>query len=155
MGDWMTVRIVGICKPAEVRELHRRVYFNLRSPNADYGEFGPLSSCGGLCGLPMWAKESFDVTGNCAERGYDAESVAEHLRKIVTTTPSLSCKVHCGGSYESTECVATVTCMKGEVVVGEPEVKELGEIPEGQMMDNFNRMMIEQSEAGAKKDMEI
>lgn len=83
-----------------------------------------------LCGLGRWVPASggdINAVGNLSERNYDVDSVASTLRDLAVVAPSLRLKVHCGGSYESTECVATVTVQDQVVTVGDPEVAEVGD----------------------------
>jgi hypothetical protein len=78
-----------------------------------------------------------NFTGNLGERGYGPESVAEELERIAAVCPSLKVKVHCGGDYETLDCVATVSLESGKAKVGDPEVQTIGPIPDGQMMQGF------------------
>jgi hypothetical protein len=132
MGNWIRVNIVGTCAEAEIDALQAAI-----TPTRDYDNFGPLSSACGLAGLPMWALKTFNVVGNLAERGYDAESVAEHLESIVERVPSLECMVHVGADYESEKCVATVVAGSGKVTVVDPVVKSIGEIPAAQSVGHL------------------
>lgn len=132
MGDWMTIRIVGTCDPAEVNALEEAI-----TVDADYKQFHCLCGGLGLAGLPMWAHANIDAVGNCAERNYDANSVRKTLEDLAKKVPSLAVKVHCGGEHESQDCVATVTLKDGVATIGPAEVKEIGEVSESQMMENF------------------
>lgn len=119
MGNWMTVNLRGslAAEDVEAASLHLRV-------KDDYSNFRPLSiGLSGLCGLGDWVRQNINADGNLAERDYSVESVADNLREIVAVAPSLELKVHCGGDYESTNCVATITVSRGEVTVGDPEVE--------------------------------
>jgi hypothetical protein len=88
---------------------------------------------GGMAGLPMWAMENISVVGNLAERGYGEESVAETLEDIAKTVPDLAVKVHLGGDYETSECVATIALENGKASVGPPEREKIPDTPEAQM----------------------
>ena len=126
MGNWCTVSLRGTLAKDDVAAVREFV-----TAKDDYSNFHCLTgSIAGLAGLGMWPAEEIHADGNLAERNYDAESVAEVLREIVKIAPSLSLKVHCGGDYESTECVATVTAENGEVVVGKPEVETVSGVSE-------------------------
>lgn len=132
MGNWRRVQIIGTCDESDVRPL--RVALD---PGRDYSNFHPLV-CGGICGLPNWAKPEIAVVGNLAERGYDADSVAETLTDLAKTAPSLRVKVHCGSDYEDAPCTATVTLGEdGVAIVGPPEVEAIPDLDEGQMHRNM------------------
>jgi hypothetical protein len=121
MGNWMTVKIVGTCDKGDVPALRQAI-----DPGADYENFHCLSYVKySIASLPMWADEKINVMGNLAESDYNSEGVAEALDEIATCVSSLNVKVHCGGAYESKDCVATVTLASGKVTIGEPEVKTL------------------------------
>ena len=134
MGNWRTVTIRGHIDPAEAAELRRSLTIDLRDPNADWDAFGPLTITEGLVGLGDWVSADIDTGGNLAERDYDVDDVADHLRKVVTIAPSAELKVHCGDEWESKTCVATITVSGGRVEVGPPEVVEVTGVPEGQAM---------------------
>lgn len=130
MGDWMTVNIVGTIDPADVAAAREFVEIG-----GDIKEWGRRFHClcytgMSLCGLGRWIPEAggeISVVGNLSERNYGVEDVASTLRDLVAVAPSLRLKVHCGGEYESTDCVATVTVEDQMVTVGEPEVAKVGE----------------------------
>lgn len=130
MGDWMTVTIVGTIDPADVTAARAYVNIGERDEGADWDRFHCLCYCGpSLCGLGMWIPivgGDIYAVGNLSERNYDPDDVAKVLRELALVAPSLELKVHCGGSYESTTCVATVTLTKGEVFVGYPEIPVVG-----------------------------
>ena len=132
MGNWRTVQIIGTCSSKDVPNLREHL-----TVDNDYSNFHCLSSTGGICGLPNWAREHFDVIGNLAERDYSPEDVAEQLEKMVQDVPSLTVKVHCGGDYEDKKCVATVTVADGKVTIGDPEIEEVPEISQEQMKANL------------------
>lgn len=129
MGDWMTVSMRGTLAPEEVPAAET---FLTLLP--DWSNFGPLSYGPGLCGLGRWAQPLIEADGNVAERDYSPEDVAETLTELVAVCPSLRLKVHYGGSYESTACVATVTVLDGAVTVGAPEVAVLPGVDTGLAM---------------------
>lgn len=129
MGNWRTVTIIGTCSQEDVRRLADAI-----EVDADYANFHCLSAAGGLCGLPSWAATTIHVTGNLAERDYSVEAVAEQLKLLAWAAPSLAVKVHCGGDYEDTVCVATITVKHKDVAIGPPEVDGIEAIPEGQMV---------------------
>lgn len=124
MGNWCTVNLRGSLAKEDVPKVIKFV-----TVLPDYSNFNCLSgSLQGLAGLGMWPAEEIHADGNLAERNYGEESVAETLREIVAIAPSLSLKVHCGGEYESTKCIATVTAENGVVLCGDPEVETVESI---------------------------
>lgn len=126
MGNWMTVQIVGTVAAADLPALRRWV-----RTEGDWDRFHPLCYFGpSLCGLGDWTAETMDTVGNLAERDYSAQDVADALRQAVALAPSLNLKVHCGGDYESSDVVATVTAVDRVVTVGEPEKATLPEVDE-------------------------
>ena len=136
MGNWMTVQIIGSCAKDDVPALTKEVKYDLHDINIDQ-EFYCLTSCGGLCGLPLWPAEAINAVGNCAERDYTPESVKSNLEAFAKIAPSLEVKVHCGGDYETKEVIATVTLEKGKATIGKPEIENLPNPPEGQMAANL------------------
>lgn len=137
MGNWMTVSLSGSVAPEDLAALSEWVNIG-----DDWGKFHPLCNPGpSICGLGNWTRTEINTSGNCAERNYDAESVAEALRDAIKVAPSLALKVHCGGDYESKDCVATVTVLNGEVSVGPAEVEKVTGISEGEMGFRLGRMV--------------
>lgn len=118
MGNWRTVRIIGKVAQSEVKALKEAC-----TPNEKHENYHCLSIEEGLCGLGDWVDEEMDVGGNLAERNFDVEDVASVLEELVKAAPSMSLKVHCGGDYEDTKCVATITVRDNKVEIGEPEVE--------------------------------
>jgi hypothetical protein len=51
----------------------------------------------------------------------------------VVLAPSMLLKVHCGGEWESEECVATISVGEGLVVTGKPERDTVAEPSVAQM----------------------
>jgi len=122
MGNWRTVQIEGSIAAEDVPAA--RAFVNT---GEDWDRFHPLCNYGpSLCGLGDWVGETVRAVGNLSERDYSVEAVADTLRKMAVYVPSLRLKVHCGGEYESTDCVATLTVLDGEVTVGPPEVTTVG-----------------------------
>jgi hypothetical protein len=116
MGNWRTVNLRGTLAPEDVAAVKAFV-----AVDATYSHFHCLSGGAGLAGLGDWAHEEIHADGNLAERDYSPQDVAETLREIVALAPSLALTVHCGGDYEDSKCIATVTVANGVVSVGEPE----------------------------------
>jgi hypothetical protein len=138
MGNWRTVNITGSVDPAGVPVLRARLTYDMCGD--DFGAFGPLSfdpSTPGLCSLGDWVRPVVSACGNLAERDYTVADVAAVLVELAALAPSLRLKVHCGGDWESTACVATITVENGGVTVGPPEVAEVRPAGEGQAMARF------------------
>lgn len=123
MGNWRTVMIDGTCDPAEVVPLRAWLTFDWRNSAYGEGSQGPLGIGidGSLFGLNNWIAPKMTVSGNLSERDFTVEDVAEHLREALAVAPSLRVKIHCGGDWESDDCVATITAADGTVTVGSPE----------------------------------
>ena len=133
MGNWRTVRIIGTCNADEVAPLREELmsYERIRRlPVSQWGDFhcGPLTISNGIMGLGDWTGERIDAHGNLFERDYSVEEVAWQLTELAKVAPSLAVKVHCGGDYEDTRCVATITLQDGAATIGEPEVKDVGDL---------------------------
>lgn len=137
MGNWRRVSVIGTCDVGEVAALRNRVIANMKT----FENFGPLSSYGGLAGLPMWALPTFSVVGNLAERGYGEEEVAEHLEELAKVAPSLRCVVHIGDHYESETCVASVALSEGAATILEPQAERVEDIPKAQMREHLSRAL--------------
>jgi hypothetical protein len=137
MGNWRTVTLKGTVPADEVEPLRDSVRYDYMSDDAgEHEKYGPLaySPRGSLCGLGGWPSETVDSGGNCFERDFDVEDIAEHLRRLVKVAPGMSLKVHCGGDWEDEKCVATVTVADGVVTVGEPEVAAVHGVPQAESM---------------------
>lgn len=128
MGNWRTVNIVGTIDPDEVAAV--RAHLRLKPDGAG---FGPLTITGGLCGLGDWPAAEVDVCGNLAERNYSVHDVYDALWALVNIAPSVNLRVHCGGDYESEECVATITAADGLVFEHDPEVATVSGVGLGTM----------------------
>jgi|SRR5690606_6725125 hypothetical protein len=135
MGNWRTVHIDGSIDQSQVDAARKACLHDWES-NADDQPYHALSysKTPSLCGLHEWPATRINVVGNCAERDYSVEDVAEALREVQKAAPSLQAKVHCGGDYENKACVATITVAAGQVTVGTPEVREIPEINQDLMM---------------------
>jgi len=139
MGNWRRVNIVGTIEGDGEAQ---RLFDWLREPGEYMPKnFGPLSN-GGVCGLPTWPSKRFDEVGNLAERDFDAADVLAHLREMSAVAPSLECKVHLGGDYESDECVDTVTFRQGSGWVGQPEIAKIRPLSMGTMQANLARQLM-------------
>lgn len=139
MGNWRRVQIIGrVGDPTDGMNLHRLLSYDYRDPHYDWDLFGPLVHTGGLVGLPNFGRRAeFAVAGNLAERDYDVESVADHLRKLVAACPSLECMIHVGDENEADTVEATVTAKDGVVEVVAPMATSIPDISEDQVRDNF------------------
>lgn len=143
MGNWRTVNVTGTMSAQ-----HAAALLGLLDKGPDYDNDGIPEGAEclafsrarpGLCGLGDWPAEHMNRTGNLSERDYTVEDVATALRVLVHYAPSMLLKVHCGGEYESLECVATVSVGEGLVATGKPEIENLDEIPSGQQLGNLLR----------------
>lgn len=126
MGNWRKIYITGTCPKEEVELLRERItykYPDFRKPmEVTLNEertyvSGPLLYSAGVCGLPLWPAEEIQAIGNCFERDYSVEDIAEHLKRLIGASPGLKLKIHCGGEYESSECVATVMVLHQHVSI--------------------------------------
>jgi len=129
MGNWRTVNITGtIARQSEVDALRDYLDYGPDCESGDYAHFGPLSfnaARPSLCGVGDWPALQISRRGNLAERDYSVEDVAGTLRELVRIAPSMLLKVHCGGDWESDECIATISVGEGIVAVGAPEVETI------------------------------
>lgn len=129
MGNWTTVNMHGVCSKKDLPKLKEAVCIG-----NDWERFGCLSHSGNsICGLGAWPAETINAIGNLSERDYGAEDVKNELQALADACPSLEMKVHIGGDYESKKCIATVTCTKGRVTLGKPEIETLADIPADQI----------------------
>ena len=131
MGNWTTVHIKGTCKNKDIQKLKKAL-----DPGKNYENFHCLV-CGGICGLPNWARESIDVVGNLAERDYSSNDVANQLKELSKIAPSLSVDIHCGGDYESKDCVNTIRLKNGKIKILPPQEKQIPEISLENMKANL------------------
>jgi hypothetical protein len=135
MGNWRTVNLVGTLSTEDAKKVHD--YLEL---NYQHNDWNCLHN-GGIYGLPNWGETIIDCVGNLAERNYDAEDILEELEKIAIFAPSLSIIVHCGGNYESNECVSSIVFNQGKGEIVEPLIDKIGEIPSSQIGDNFKKQL--------------
>lgn len=136
MGNWRTVVVIGTVDKSEVEALQQRVTYT----DADWNNFGPLSynpQRPSLFGLCYWVGPTIVAAGNLAERDYSVERVADELTKFLAIAPSLNLKVHCGGDWESEQCIATITVEDGVVEIGKPEVTSVHGVSEGESIGRF------------------
>lgn len=141
MGNWRSVEIVGTC--GDVAALKAAI-----TVNDDYSNFHCLSDTRSLSGLGDWSGEQIHAKGNLAERDYTIEDVAEQLNELWKIVPSLDIKIHCGGDYEDKECINTILMRDGMVVIGEPEIEEISELSDAEMVYNLKRALTNQLQNG-------
>ncbi len=146
MGNWRTINIVGSIPTDELEAARKTCFYDyMNFDNVPKG-FQEHALCYGssigLCGIGRWPDDQMNVTGNCFERDYDVEMVADALRIVVKAAPGARIKIHCGDDYEKLNCVATITYDGGEVVVGDPEIETLREIGEEVIRDRFARNLL-------------
>jgi hypothetical protein len=145
MGNWRTVNVTGTMSAAGAAALRAWLGYTYEPGDAALDHFGPLSfslDSPSLCGLGDWPAEQVSRCGNLAERDYSVQDVADELRKLVHIAPSMLLKVHCGGEYESGECVATISVGEGVVAIGGPERETVDGPSEAQILGNFARNLL-------------
>lgn len=111
MGNWRTVHIDGSIDESQVKAARDACLYDWDFDAQDNDDLPHALSYGktpSLCGLHEWPASRINVVGNLYERDCGVDSVAEALRHVAKAAPSLRVKVHCGGEYESTNCVATI-----------------------------------------------
>ena len=147
MGNWRTVQMTGTMSPDHAAKLRDLLDWR------DYGYADHEPPCGtdclsfssvmpGLAGLGAWPAAEVNRCGNLHERDYSVEDVATALRALVHEAPSMLLKVHCGGDWESQECVATISVGEGLVVVGKPERETIEGPPAAQIQENLMRNLL-------------
>lgn len=143
MGNWRTVHIDGTIDHEQVDAARKACLHNWES-DADDQPYHALSygEQPSLCGLHEWPSARINAVGNCAERDFSVEDVAEALRIVQQAAPSLRVKVHCGGDYEDKTCVATINVTETGVSVDPPEVSEIPEISQAQIMGRLFAALI-------------
>lgn len=141
MGNWMTVNMTGTMTEHDAAALRDYLGYSFQARNDPAtARFGPLSFSRdkpSICGLGDWPAPKVARAGNLAERDFTVDDVAGHLRELTAVAGSMMLTVHCGGDYESLGCTATIRTGEGLVAVGKPEVEQLAEIGDAQMMLNF------------------
>lgn len=144
VGNWMTVNMAGTMSAEHALRLHAALDtgdgFEPACEEAFCLAFSSMRP--GLCGLGAWPAETVSRCGNLHERDYSVRDVAKALEALVHIAPSMLLKVHCGGEYESGECVATISVGEGLVVVGPPEVATIEAPSDDQMMGNLLRNLL-------------
>ena len=139
MGNWRTVNMTGTIAEAEIPALREQLSYSY-NPDAGWDRFGPLSfstDSPSLCGLNNWVRPVVNAVGNLAERDYSPEDVRAELEKLLTIAPSMLLVVHCGGDWESDECVATIRTGEGLAVLLPPEVESVSGPGTAQMQANL------------------
>lgn len=139
MGNWRTVSMTGMIAAAETGPLREELGYSVRR-NTGFDRFGPLSfdiDSPSLCGLNDWVAATVNRCGNLAERGYTPEDVRAELERLLRIAPSMMLVVHCGGDYESLDCVATIGTGEGLAVLLPPEVAKIEGISDEQARHNL------------------
>ncbi len=148
MGNWRTVHITGTMSKQDAIAVYEYLgyrdyrYRQPRDPAIEH--FGPLSfnrDSPSVYGLNAWPAPEMDRIGNLAERNYDIKDVVDALRELLPIAGSMLLKVHCGGDHETRTCVATIYVGEGLVAIGKPEVEEIGDISEEQVLTNLYRAL--------------
>jgi hypothetical protein len=144
VGNWRTVNITGTIAEAEIPALRGRLGYSHRRGWLSEQNFGPLSfdtDQPSLCGLNDWVRPKVSAIGNLAERDYAPRDVRDELEELLEIAPSMMLVIHCGGDWESDECVATIRTGEGLAVLLPPEVKQIMGIPGGQAEGNLLRVL--------------
>lgn len=146
MGNWRTVHIEGECPADQVAALKERLCVDYMEDG--FERWGPLSWSprGSLCGLNDWVSTDIDTVGNLAERDYSPEDVADELRELVKLAPGLTLQVHCGGDWESVDCVATIYVggpgFEGEVLVEAPAIEVIRKVTQDESASRVDHALI-------------
>lgn len=149
MGNWRSVQVEGRVNASEATEMVQRLTVDLMKipleeyEDARYDTLFPLTFNAvkpSLCGLTQWVYPDGRIAGigNLAERDYGLDDVRQALTMLAKEFPTLDMKLHAGGDWEDKKCVATFTVKDRTVTQGEPEIEEVGEVSEADMM---NRLM--------------
>jgi hypothetical protein len=140
----MTVNVVGTMTEDDAAKLRELLdYGDVMSDrfgevfSEPYACLSYSSHSPGLCGLGAWPAAEMNACGNLAERDFTVEDVAGGLRALVHHAPSMLLKVHCGGDYESDQCVATILAGEGLVAIRPPQQPSVAAAPLEQMIDNL------------------
>lgn len=141
VGNWRTVQVTGTMSERDAVALRQYLGYSHRfitsgeARDPAWDHFGPLSfnrDQPSLCGLNDWPAARVARSGNLAERDYDVDDVGECLSELVKVAPSMLLVVHCGGDYESLDCVATIRVGEGLVAAVPPEVERIDPMGDGQ-----------------------
>lgn len=149
MGNWRTVNVTGTMSAEDAQALREYLgypgyWHSDRYDHPAWKHFGPLSFCRdqpSLAGIGDWPAPEVNRAGNLAERGYSVEDVAETLRDLLGIAGTMLLTVHCGGDYETLDCVATIRVGEGIAAVGKPEVERLQSMSDEQMELNVIRAL--------------
>ena len=144
MGNWRTVNITGTMSEKDATALRGRLGYSLDRNDPAIDQFGPLSfdrDKPSICGINDWPRPVVNARGNLAERGYTPEDVRGELEKLLRIAPTMMLIVHCGGDYESDECVATIRTGEGLAVLGPPEVERIEPMSDDQARLNMLRAL--------------
>lgn len=142
MGNWRTVNITGTITESDIPALRERLGYSHRRGFLSEQQFGPLSfniDRPSLCGINDWVRPQVSAVGNLAERDYTPEDVRAELQELLAIAPSMMLVVHCGGDWESEECVATIRTGEGLAVLLPPEVERVEPVSDAQAGFNLMR----------------
>lgn len=135
MGNWRRVWMVGSVPAEQVVPLREAMTApDWRNEHDDVREVHALTISGGLCGIGDWPAEVVNAVGNLYERDYTPEDVRDACeRYVLPAAPGASLTIHCGGDWESSECVGAVKVEDGTATLIPPVIAKLPEIPESQI----------------------
>lgn len=150
MGNWRTVEIIGSCPEEDVRGLREFIdcadmfHSPYKTQQEDAEERWSCMCYPGpsVCGLGIWANAEIHRIGNLAERDFSVEDVRHALEKIGKYFSGLELSVHCGGDYESLNCVATVKLKDGVAKILPAEKEKIEKMSGAQLKTNLLRTML-------------
>lgn len=145
MGNWRTVNITGTMSQQDAVALRDWLGYSHEPGDPAWERFGPLSFNRvqpSICGINNWVGPKVSVSGNLAERDYTPEDVRDELEKLLRIAPTMMLVVHCGGDWESDECVATIRTGEGLAVLLPPEVEKIEPMSDTQAQLNMLRALM-------------
>lgn len=137
MGNWRMVNIIGTVSKREVEALRNACTVK------DYEDLHCLSIVNSLMGLGNWVGTVVNARGNLAERNYSVEDVAMQLEELVEISPTLNLKVHCGGDYEDSRCVATISVVDGDICIDDPEIEFIAGLSNSELGERLLHLLNE------------
>ena len=136
MGNWRMVNIIGTVSKGEVEALR-----DACTIKTNYEDFHCLSIVNNLMGLGNWVGTVINAHGNLAERNYSVEDIAMQLEELVKISPTLTLKVHCGGDYEDSTCIATINVIDGDVYIDGPEIRSISGLTKSELEERLSHIL--------------
>lgn len=145
MGNWRTVQVSGTIATDEAAVAIEMQRYSLRDldpkkePNCLSWSEPP-----GLVGLGQWILPNGEIQGhgNLFERDYSLEVVEGTLRQLAIRFPSLNMVLHAGGENEDPTCAATFWVRDRHVVRLDPQVAEVQETSEDEMLERLRQNLM-------------